>query len=44
MNGGRVKDEWESGEGTKELAAASWQEGKISDVILSNYANGRHHN
>ena len=32
----KVKEEWETGEDTKELAVSSWQEGKISDVIVSN--------
>ena len=32
----KVKEEWETGEETKDLAVSSWQEGKISDVIVSN--------
>jgi len=32
----KVKEEWETGEETKELAVTSWQEGKVSDVIVSN--------
>jgi len=31
----RAKEEWETGP-TKDLAVSSWQEGKISDVIVSN--------
>ena len=31
-----MKDEWETSEETKDLAISSWQEGKISDVIVSN--------
>merc|ERR1712223_1581921 len=32
----KVKEEWEIGEETKDLAVSSWQEGKISDGIVSN--------
>jgi len=32
----KVKEEWETGEETKDLAVSSWAEGKISDVIVSN--------
>jgi len=32
----KVKEEWETGQETKDLAISSWQEGKISDVIVSN--------
>jgi len=32
----KVKEEWETSEDTKDLAISSWQEGKISDVIVSN--------
>merc|ERR1712223_243533 len=32
----KVKEEWETSEETKDLAISSWQEGKISDVIVSN--------
>ena len=31
-----IKEEWENGEDTKDLAANSSQEGKVSDVIVSN--------
>jgi len=32
----KAKGEWENGQETKDMAASSWQEGKVMDVIVSN--------